>query len=73
MLDANLAVLYEVEVKVLNQAVKRNIDRFPTDFMFQLTTEEAARLRSQTVTIKSGRGHTLKPPIFAECSKDSFL
>ena len=50
MLDATLAELYEVEVKVLNQAVKRNIDRFPTDFMFQLSTEETAALRSQFVT-----------------------
>ena len=41
MLDHDLAELYEVKVKVLNQAVKRNIERFPIDFMFQLTTEEA--------------------------------
>ncbi|MCK5664328.1 MAG: ORF6N domain-containing protein [Thiotrichaceae bacterium] len=40
MLDFDLAVLYEVETRVLNQAVKRNIDRFPSDFMFQLTKEE---------------------------------
>jgi hypothetical protein len=56
MLDIDLAALYEVEVKVLNQAVKRNIVRFPTDFMFQLTVEETALLRSQTVTLKNGRG-----------------
>jgi hypothetical protein len=68
MLDADLAVLYEVEVKVLNQAVKRNIDRFPADFMLQLTTEEAARLRSQRVTLKSGRGEHRKyrPYAFTE-------
>ncbi len=57
MLDETLAALYEVEVKVLNQAVKRNIERFPADFMFQLTAEEAALLRSQFVTSKpEGRG-----------------
>ena len=44
MLAETLAALYEVEVKVLNQAVKRNIERFPADFMFQLTAEEAALL-----------------------------
>jgi hypothetical protein len=56
MLDIDLATLYEVEVRVLNQAVKRNIERFPADFMFQLTAEEAAFLRSQTVILKIGRG-----------------
>jgi len=68
MLDEHLAYLYEVEVKVLNQAVKRNIERFPEDFMFQLTPEETARLRSQTVTIKSGRGQHRKyfPYAFTE-------
>ena len=39
MLDENLTILYEVEIKVLNQAVKRNLERFPDDFMFQLTAE----------------------------------
>ena len=51
MLDSDLAKLYGVETKVLNQAVKRNIQRFPTDFMFQLTKDEC--LRSQIVTSKS--------------------
>jgi hypothetical protein len=51
MLDTDLAALYGVEAKVLNQAVKRNADRFPADFMFQLTHEEAAALRSQFVTL----------------------
>ena len=51
-LDADLAELYGVEIKVLNQAVKRNIDRFPEDFMFQLSEEEFASLRSQNVTFK---------------------
>lgn len=50
MLDANLASLYGVETKVLVQAVKRNLERFPEDFMFQLTQEEFANLRSQSVT-----------------------
>ncbi len=49
MLDYDLAVLYEVETRVLNQAVKRNIDRFPADFMFRLTPEEWAWVRSQTI------------------------
>ena len=50
MLDRDLAELYGVETKVLNQAVKRNINRFPEDFMFVLTEEEWLRLRSQFVT-----------------------
>ena len=56
MLDADLAGLYGVETKVLVQAVKRNIKRFPKDFMFQLTKEEFAFLRSQAVSSKPGRG-----------------
>ena len=56
ILDERLAALYGVEVKVLNQAVKRNLERFPEDFMFQLTAEETARLRSQTVTLDSNAG-----------------
>jgi len=54
MLDADLASLYGVETKVLNQAVKRNMARFPSDFMFKLTPEEAAASRSQLVTLNSG-------------------
>ncbi|MDD3437635.1 MAG: ORF6N domain-containing protein, partial [Candidatus Gastranaerophilales bacterium] len=52
MLDNDLAILYGVETKVLNQAVKRNIERFPKDFMFQLNQDEwdAVRVRSQIVT-----------------------
>ena len=50
MLDFDLAALYEVETKVLNQAVKRNIKRFPADFMFRLTPAEWNIIRSQTVT-----------------------
>ncbi len=68
MLDEQLAALYEVQVKVLNQAVKRNIERFPEDFMFQLTPEEAESLRSQTVTLETGRGQHRKyqPYAFTE-------
>lgn len=51
MLDFDLAALYEVETRVLNQAVKRNIKRFPKDFMFQLTKEEFELLKSQIVTL----------------------
>jgi len=50
MLDSDLADLYEIEAKKLNQAVKRNIERFPEDFMFQLTDDEWNNLRSQFVT-----------------------
>ena len=56
MLDASLAELYGVSTKALVQAVKRNLTRFPTDFMFQLSAEEFAALRSQTVTSNAGRG-----------------
>ena len=55
MLDFDLAALYEVETKVLNQAVRRNINRFPSDFMFQLTREEYNSLRSQIVILEKGR------------------
>jgi hypothetical protein len=56
LLDADLAKLYEVETKALNRAVRRNRSRFPPDFMFQLTVEEAANLRYQIGTSKAGRG-----------------
>jgi hypothetical protein len=57
MLDRDLAELYGVETKVLNQAVKRNVDRFPADFMFQLSKEEAALIsRSQIVTLDGETG-----------------
>ena len=66
MLDSDLASLYGVQVKVLNQAVKRNRARFPNDFMIQLTLEEAEASRSQIVTLK--RGHNIKylPYAFTE-------
>jgi hypothetical protein len=56
MLDSDLAALYGVTTKVLIQAVKRNLSRFPEDFMFQLTAEEFVNLRSQTVTSSSEEG-----------------
>ena len=66
MLDRDLATLYGVEVKRLNEQVKRNIKRFPKDFMFQLTKEEC--LRSQFATLNEGRGQHLKymPYVFTE-------
>jgi phage regulator Rha-like protein len=68
MLSQHLADLYEVEPRALNQAVKRNLERFPEDFMFQLTEEEDTLLRSQTVTLKTGRGQHAKylPYAFTE-------
>lgn len=60
LLDSDLASLYGVTAKSLNQAVRRNPERFPLDFMFELTAEEARLLRSQTVTLKLGRGHHRK-------------
>lgn len=53
MLDSDLAALYQVETKVLKQAVRRNIDRFPDDFMFELSHEEYSALRSQFVTLEN--------------------
>ena len=81
MLDADLANLYGVSTKALNQAVKRNLDRFPDDFMFQLSWEEASRLRagpaasgelrdrkprSQSVTLKRGANVKYRPRVFTE-------
>jgi len=65
MLDTDLASLYEVETKVLKQAVKRNISRFPEDFMFELNKIEYDSLRSQIVTLKKGRGEHQKYLPFA--------
>lgn len=56
MLDENLADLYGVETKRLIEQVKRNLERFPEDFMFQLRKDEAAALRSQIATSNAGRG-----------------
>lgn len=71
MLSPHLAELYDVPVKALVQAVKRNIERFPNDFMFQLTWDEAESLRSQIVTLNnfesfiSKRGRHVKYPPYA--------
>ena len=66
MLDAALAELYGVETRVLVQAVKRNIDRFPPDFMFRLTREEFDDLRSQNVMSRSWGGRRTPPYAFTE-------
>ena len=70
MLDSDLAMLYEVETKKLNQAVKRNIERFPDNFMFQLTEEEWQVLRSQFVISKGAKekrgGRQYLPYVFTE-------
>jgi hypothetical protein len=68
VLDADLAILYRVPAKRLNEQVKRNRRRFPRDFMFKLTKSEASALRSQIATLKNGRGHHRKyaPYAFTE-------
>ena len=66
MLDADLAALYGVQTKVLLQATKRNRERFPADFMFQLTAAEFANLRSQIVTSSSWGGRRHAPYVFTE-------
>ena len=66
LLDSDLAELYGVETKVLVQAVKRNIDRFPKDFMFQLSDNEFDLLRSQIVTSNARGGRRTRPYAFTE-------
>jgi hypothetical protein len=68
LLDRDLAELYGVPTKRLNEQVRRNLRRFPDDFMFQLTAEEAGPLRSQFATLKAGRGQHSKylPYAFTE-------
>jgi len=67
MLDRDLGALYGVETKMLNRAVKRNFKRFPSDFMFQLTEDEADALRYQIGTSKKGRGgRRYLPYVFTE-------
>lgn len=66
ILDVDLAALYGVETRVLIQAVKRNVRRFPGDFMFQLTDDEWALLRSQFVTSKGRGGRRYAPYAFTE-------
>lgn len=71
MIDRDLAEMYQVETKVLNQSTKRNIERFPSDFMFQLTQEETRQWqewtsRSQFVTLKKGENIKYFPTVFTE-------
>ncbi len=66
MLDSDLAHLYQVETRTLNQAVRRNIERFPEDFMFQLTKAEFDNLISQNVTSSSHGGRRKLPLVFTE-------
>ncbi len=66
MLSSDLAELYEVQAKVLNQSVKRNLDRFPEDFMFALTAEEFTNLKSQFVTSSWGGSRRSLPYAFTE-------
>ncbi len=63
LLDSDLAALYGVSTGNLNKAVRRNLDRFPEDFMFQLHSEEAEALRFQTGTSNKGRGGRRYPPM----------
>jgi hypothetical protein len=68
IIDRDLAAIYGVTTGRLNEAVKRNAKRFPEDFMFQLTREEAERSRSQIAILKNGRGYNVKflPRAFTE-------
>lgn len=66
MLDTDLAIIYNVETRVLNQAVKRNIERFPDDFMFQLTEDEWKNLKSQFVMSSEHGGRRTRPYAFTE-------
>jgi ORF6N domain len=68
ILDSDLAALYGIETKRFNEAVKRNLARFPADFMFQLSSDEFDSLRSQIATLKTGRGQHRKylPYVFTE-------
>jgi hypothetical protein len=66
MLDRDLAALYGVETKNLNKAVRRNLDRFPADFMFQLTADEAECLRFQFGTLKRGQHFKYLPQVFTQ-------
>lgn len=67
LLDSDLAELYGVETRIFNQAIKRNLDRFPSDFMFQLERKELTSLMSQDVISNKGRGGVRKLPyVFTE-------
>lgn len=66
ILDSDLARLYEVPTKQLNRAVRRNPERFPADFMFQLTREDVMSIRCQTGTLKQGQHRKYRPYAFTE-------
>ena len=66
MFDFDLALLYKIETRVLNQAVKRNLNRFPEDFMFQLTSFEWEQMSSQIVTTSCKRPKSAAPFVFTE-------
>src|SRR5947207_14161366 len=66
LLNSDLAALYGVETKNLNRAVRRNLDRFPADFMFQLTANEAQALRFQFGTLKRGQHYKYLPFVFTQ-------
>ena len=66
LLDADLATMYNIETRTLKQAVRRNIERFPEDFMFELTKQEYDSLRSQIVTLKRGEHSKYLPFAFTE-------
>lgn len=65
ILDSDLACLYGVPIKRLNEQVRRNLERFPKDFAFHLTAEEWSSLRSQIATLETGRGQHQKYPPYA--------
>ena len=66
MIDSDLAELYDVETKYLKRQVRRNIDRFPNDFMFEITKDEYSVLRSQFGTLKQGQHSKYAPMVFTE-------
>ena len=71
LLDADLAEIYGVSTKRLNEAVKRNADRFPVDFRFQITSEESAALRSQIVTLDTGRRNLRSQVVTSSAGTDT--
>jgi hypothetical protein len=73
ILDADLAVLYGVETKRFNEAVRRNLAWFPADFMFRLTADEYTALRSQFATLKTGRGAHRKYLPYAFTEHDAIM
>ena len=66
MLDSDLALLYQIETKNLKRQVRRNLNRFPSDFMFELSDEEAINLRCQNVTSSTHGGNRYRSFVFTE-------